>query len=104
MPHLFEFLIIAGIALALFGPKTLQSLARNAGKTAGEAKNAKDKFMSHVPADDISKLHETLNKVPTNPSQAVQMLMSSGEKKETVSASKPEVKSPESKAAPVKES
>ncbi|GCE27745.1 hypothetical protein KDA_32290 [Dictyobacter alpinus] len=79
--HLLEFLVLAGIVLALFGPKALQSIARNAGKTTGEAKNAKDKFMSHVPAEDISKLHQKLNSVPTNPAQAFKMLMTPEEKK-----------------------
>lgn len=102
--HIIEILIIAGIALAIFGPKTLQSLARNAGKTTGEVKNAKDKFMSHVPADDISKLHETLNKVPTNPAQAVQMLMTPTEKKETVTEARTgAAASTEANAAPGKE-
>ncbi|GHO83074.1 hypothetical protein KSZ_10800 [Dictyobacter formicarum] len=102
--HIFEILIVAGIALAIFGPKTLQSLARSAGKTTGEVKNAKDKFMSHVPADDISKLHQTLNKVPTNPAQAVQMLMTPAEKKETASETRSgAAASTEAKVAPGKE-
>ncbi|GER89130.1 hypothetical protein KDW_32920 [Dictyobacter vulcani] len=86
--HLLEILIVAGIALALFGPKALQSIARNAGKTTGEVKNAKDKFMSQVPAEDISKLHQQLNKVPTNPAQAMQMFLSPDEKKAAATGEK----------------
>jgi len=102
--HIIEFLVIAGIALALFGPKALQSLARSAGKTTGEVKNAKDKFMSQVPTDDIAKLHETLNKVPTSPAQAVHMLMTPEQKKEAASQSRTgAAASAEAKTAPVKE-
>lgn len=76
--RILDIIVIAGIVLALFGPRMLQSLARNAGKTTGEVKNAKDKFMSH---SDVSKVHDTLNKVPTNSQQAFQMIMSSDEQK-----------------------
>ncbi|GLV59371.1 hypothetical protein KDH_61980 [Dictyobacter sp. S3.2.2.5] len=102
--HIWELLIVIGVALAIFGPKTLQSLARNAGKTTGEVKNAKDKFMSHVPADDITKLRETLNKVPTSPAHAAQMLMTPDEKKEKAPATRTDAAvNPEAKTVPAKE-
>jgi TatA/E family protein of Tat protein translocase len=71
--RILDIIVIAGIVLALFGPKTLQSLARNAGKTTGGVKKAKDKFMAH---EDVSKVNDTLNKVPTNSQQAFHMIVS----------------------------
>ncbi|GCF07077.1 Sec-independent protein translocase subunit TatA/TatB [Dictyobacter arantiisoli] len=82
--RILEIIVIAGIILALFGPKTLQSLSHRAGKTAGEAKNMKDKFMAH---DDVAKMRDTLNKVPTSPREAAQMLLSSNEKSASPAAS-----------------
>ncbi len=74
--RILDIIVIAGIVLALFGPKTLQSLARNAGKTTGGVKNAKDKFMAH---EDVSSVHSALTKVPTNSQQALNMIVSSND-------------------------
>jgi TatA/E family protein of Tat protein translocase len=41
--HLPELIVLVGIALAIFGPKTLNSMARNAGKGVSQVKDAKDK-------------------------------------------------------------
>jgi Sec-independent protein translocase protein TatA len=76
--RILDIIVIAGIMLALFGPKTLQVLARNAGKTTGGVKSAKDKFMAH---EDVSAVHDTLNKIPTSPQRAFQMAMSSDQPK-----------------------
>jgi Sec-independent protein translocase protein TatA len=82
--HIIDFIVVAGIALALFGPKMLQAMAHSAGKTTGEVKHAKDKFMSH---NDVVKVQDTLNKVPTNSQQAFHMVMSSDEQKKAEEAS-----------------
>jgi TatA/E family protein of Tat protein translocase len=72
--HLPELLIILGIALAIFGPKTLQSVARNAGKGVSQAKNMKDKVLAELP-EEVTQVSQHLARVPTSPQQAVQMLM-----------------------------
>jgi Sec-independent protein translocase protein TatA len=80
--HIVDILIVAAIGLALFGSKTLQSMAKDAGKVVGQAKNAKDKLMADVPLEEISKITNTMPQVPTNSRQAIQMLMKSEEKQE----------------------
>jgi TatA/E family protein of Tat protein translocase len=70
--HILNLVIIAIIGLALFGPKALQSIARNAGKGLGQAKEAKEKVMAELPMEEISKVTQ---KVPMNAQQAIQMLM-----------------------------
>jgi TatA/E family protein of Tat protein translocase len=66
--RILDIIVIAGIVLALFGPKTLQSLARNAGKTTREVKNAKDNFMAH---ENVSKVHEKESETAAVNSQSV---------------------------------
>lgn len=78
--HLVDILIVAGVVLALFGSKSLQSIARGAGKTMGQAKAVKDKVMAEVPLDEITKVTDHLPNVPLNSRQAVQMLLKSDEK------------------------
>jgi TatA/E family protein of Tat protein translocase len=81
--HLVNYVIIAIIVLALFGPKTLQSMARGAGKTASEIKQGKDKLMSDLSLDDVKRVSETLNKVPTSPQRVLNLLLSSDEQKKS---------------------
>ncbi len=73
--HFLDLLPILLIGLAIFGPKTLQSIARNTGKGVGQAKVAKDKLMSELPVEEISKLSAHIPQVPLNSRQAVQMLL-----------------------------
>ena len=70
--HILDLVVIAIIGLALFGPKALQSIARNAGKGVGQAKTVKEKVMAELPLEDLSKVAQ---KVPLNPQQAIQMLI-----------------------------
>lgn len=77
--HILDLVIIAIIGLALFGPKALQSIARNAGKGLGQAKEAKEKVMAELPMEEISKVTQ---KVPMNAQQAIQMLMTPEKEKE----------------------
>jgi TatA/E family protein of Tat protein translocase len=72
--HLPDLLIILGIALAIFGPKTLQSVARNAGKGVSQAKSMKDKVLSELP-EEVTQVSQHISRVPMSPQQAVQMLM-----------------------------
>lgn len=80
--HLVDILIVAGIALALFGPKTLQSWARSAGKGVAQAKDVKDKLMSDLPMEDIAKITDSIPQVPLNPRHAVEMLLASDKEDE----------------------
>jgi len=73
--HLPELIVLVGIALAIFGPKTLNSMARNAGKGVSQVKNAKDKLMAELPMEEIARVTESIPQVPLNPQQAVRMLM-----------------------------
>jgi len=81
--HILDLIIIAGIGLALFGPKALQSMARNAGKGVGQAKMMKDKVMSELPMEDITKITEYIPRVPLNSRQAIQMLVTTEPAEET---------------------
>ncbi|MBO0777432.1 MAG: twin-arginine translocase TatA/TatE family subunit [Ktedonobacteraceae bacterium] len=99
MGHILEILVVALIGLAIFGPKVLQSLAREAGKTAGHAKNLKDAF-----SKEVSDVTDQIPRVPLNSRQALEMLTSSDKKEERSSsgtqesASKP---APETVGKPV---
>ncbi len=77
--HILDLVIIAIIGLALFGPKALQSIARNAGKSVGQAKSAKEKVMAELPMEELSKVAQ---KVPMNPQQAIQMLITPEKEKD----------------------
>ena len=88
--HIIDFLVIAGVVLALFGPKMLQSIARDAGKGVGKAKEMKDALMSDLPMEDIHNMTKNVPRVPLNSRQALGMLISSDEEQvETSSTKKP---------------
>ncbi len=94
--HIIDILVIAGVVLALFGPKMLQSIARDAGKGLGKAKEMKDTLMSDLPMEDIHKMTKNVPRVPLNSRQALGMLMASNDEQvETSSVRKP--------AGPIKE-
>ena len=76
--HFVDLLMIAAIGLALVGPKTLQSMARSAGKGVGQAKTMKDKVMSELPMEEIRKITDPIPQVPLNSRQAIQMLITPG--------------------------
>ena len=81
--HWVELIIVVLVGLALFGPKTLQSIGRNAGRGIGQAKDIKNKVMSDLPMEEIHKISQS---IPTSPRHAVQLLMTP-EQKERVKAS-----------------
>ena len=80
--HWVELIIVVLVGLALFGPKTLQSIGRNAGRGIGQAKDIKNKVMSDLPMEEIHKISQS---IPTSPRHAVQILMTP-EQKERVKA------------------
>ena len=80
MGHIPELVVLIGIALAIFGPKALNSMARNAGKGVSQVKNAKDKLMAELPMEEIAKVTESIPQVPLNPQQAVRMLLTPEQK------------------------
>lgn len=85
--HLVDILIVAAIGLALLGPKTLQSIARSTGKSAGQAKNLKNTLMAELPMEEIAKVKgqiPQIPQIPLNSRQAIQMLVAheGAEKKE----------------------
>ncbi len=73
--HMLDLVIILLIGLAIFGPKTLQSMARNVGKGMSQAKTMKDKVMAELPMEELSEVSRQIPRVPTHPHQVVQMLM-----------------------------
>ena len=73
--HFVDTLVIALIALAIFGPKTLQSIAKSAGKSAAHAKDMKDKLMAELPMEEVTKFREGIPQVPLNSRDAMRMLV-----------------------------
>ena len=80
--HWLELIIVVLVGLALFGPKTLQSIVRNAGRGIGQAKDVKDKIMYELQMEDLHKISQN---IPTSPQHAVRILMTP-EQKERVKA------------------
>ena len=73
--HPLDWVIIILIGLAIFGPKALQSVARNAGRTISQTKTVKDKVMSELPMEELSEVSREIPRVPMNSHQAIEMLM-----------------------------
>ena len=73
--HPLDWLIILAIGLLIFGPKAIQSIAHNAGKTVGHAKEAKDKLLSELPMDELNSVRENISRIPMSPQQAAMMLL-----------------------------
>ncbi len=94
--HLLDLIVILVIGLLIAGPKALQSISRNAGKGMGQAKAMKDKVMAELPMEEVSKISETISKIPLSPQQAVQMLV-------TPEQEKKKEESKEDSAPPAKE-
>jgi Sec-independent protein translocase protein TatA len=94
--HLLDLIVILVIGLLIAGPKALQSISRNAGKGVGQAKAMKDKVMDELPMEEVSKISETISKIPLSPQQAVQMLVTPDKEKKQVET-KEESSSPSSK-------
>ena len=79
--HPLDLLIILAIGLLIMGPKTVQSISRSVGKTAGQAKSAKDKLLAELPMEELEKVRDTVSRIPLSPQQAVQMLLTPEQEK-----------------------
>jgi len=75
--HPLDILVIIGIVLLLFGPKTLQSISHSAGRGMGHAKEMKDKLMKELPMEELSEVGETFSQIPTSPQQVAHKLIGS---------------------------
>lgn len=75
--HLLDLVVIVGVALLIFGPKTLQSISHNAGRGLGHAKDVKEKLMAELPMEDLAQVTETVSQIPLSPQQAARRLVSS---------------------------
>lgn len=93
--HVVNIVVIAGIVLALFGPKALQSMARSAGKGVSQAKSLKDQVLSELPVKEFSNVTNLIPQVPLNSRQAVEMLLKQSEDKKPAAMEQ----EPEKKAA-----
>lgn len=79
--HPFDLFIVLAIGLLIFGPKSMQSLAHRAGKTARQANEMKDKLLAELPMDELSAVRENLSRIPTSPQQAALMLLTPEQEK-----------------------
>ncbi len=73
--HPLDWLVILAIGLLIFGPKAVQSVARNAGKTVSHAKEAKDKLLAELPMEELNSVREHISRIPMSPQQAAMMLL-----------------------------
>src|SRR5579864_7829718 len=73
--HLLDIIIVVGVALLIFGPKTLQSISHKAGRGMGQAKDVKEKLLAELPMDDLAKVNETVSQIPLSPQQAARKLI-----------------------------
>ena len=80
--HPLDWLIILAIGLLIFGPKAIQSVARNAGKTVGHAKEAKDKLLAELPMEELNSVRENISRIPMSPQQAAMMLLTPEQQRE----------------------
>ena len=79
--HLFSLIVVLVIGLLIAGPKALQPMSRNVGKSMGQAKAMKDKVMAELPMEEISGISQLISKIPLSPQQAVQMLLTPEQEK-----------------------
>ena len=75
--HMLDLIPVLLIALAIIGPKALQSMSRNLGKGIGQAKEVKDQILSELPVEEINKV---AHQIPTSPQQAIQKILPPSEK------------------------
>jgi TatA/E family protein of Tat protein translocase len=80
--HVFDWIIILAIGLLIFGPKAMQSIARNTGKTLGQAKEAKDKLLAELPMEELNQVRENISRIPMSPQQAAMMLLTPEQQRE----------------------
>lgn len=77
--HLLDLIPILVVGLLILGPKTFQSVARNAGKGMKKAKAAKDDILADLPIEELNKITQ---QIPMSPQQAVFKLLTPEEQTE----------------------
>src|SRR6202048_1990093 len=80
--HPLDWIVILAIGLLIFGPKAIQSVARNAGKTVSQAKEAKDKLLAELPMEELNSVRENISRIPLSPQQAAIMLLTPEQQRE----------------------
>jgi TatA/E family protein of Tat protein translocase len=80
--HPLDLIVILAIGLLIFGPKAIQSVARNAGKTVSQAKEAKDKLLAELPMEELNSVRENISRIPLSPQQAAIMLLTPEQQRE----------------------
>src|SRR5579872_3395816 len=88
--HPLELAVILVIGLLIFGPKTIQSMARNAGKTVSQAKEAKDKLLAELPMEELNSVRDHISRIPLSPQQAAMMLLTPEQQRKQETAKAPE--------------
>lgn len=101
--HPLDWLIILAIGLLIFGPKAIQSVARNAGKTVGHAKEAKDKLLAELPMEELNSVRENIARIPLSPQQAAVMLLTPEQQREQDKQKKESLQTPEKSETPTEE-
>lgn len=75
--HPIDVLVLIGIALLILGPKTVQSMARSAGRGFRQAKEAKKKVLAELPVEDVVQISKAVSHIPSSPQQAARRLIRS---------------------------
>jgi len=73
--HPLDIVVVVAVALLLFGPKTLQTIARSTGKGLGQVNDMKNKALSELHMDELSQVTHTLAQIPTSPQQAARKII-----------------------------
>jgi len=101
--HPLDWLVILAIGLLIFGPKAIQSVARNAGKTVGHAKEAKDKLLAELPMEELNSVRENISRIPMSPQQAAMMLLTPEQQRDQEKQKKETPQAPEKAETPAGE-
>lgn len=75
--HFFDIAIVVGIVLLIFGPQALLKWSHGAGKSMKQVSDLKNQMLSELPLNEISEISRNIPRIPTNPLQVAQMLMTS---------------------------
>ncbi|RAQ95786.1 Sec-independent protein translocase subunit TatA/TatB [Thermogemmatispora tikiterensis] len=81
--HPVDLLIILLFGLALFGPRALQSVARNLGRGVGQARVVKDKIKEELQVEELSQISENIPRLPLNTREAASLLLKEQKEKRT---------------------
>ncbi|WP_069802862.1 Sec-independent protein translocase subunit TatA/TatB [Thermogemmatispora onikobensis] len=73
--HPIDLLIIFLFGLALFGPRALQSVARNLGRGVGQARVVKDKIKEELQVEELAQISGNIPRLPLNTREAASLLL-----------------------------